>query len=222
MPEFDLDHIKKTWQQEVQPKYDSQSIETMLNKSSRNYVKFILWISIAEFLLILGLNIYYSFFGDYSGSFINILGKLGVKNSTELQANFAHLYFVLKTISLLLTGVFVVLFYQKYKKINVESNLKKFILQIISFKKIVNTFIIANIALLVVFTAVLTVFTFRILAQQNIHLSHPTLIGFITGIIGMTLISTVLIWLYYRVVYGIVMKRLEGNLKDLQNMEMLD
>lgn len=222
MPEFDLDHIKKTWQQEVQPKYDSQSIETMLNKSSRNYVKFILWISIAEFLLILGLNIYYSFFGDYSGSFINILGKLGVKNSTELQANFAHLYFVLKTISLLLTGVFVVLFYQKYKKINVESNLKKFILQIISFKKIVNTFIIANIALLVVFTAVLTVFTFRILAQQNIHLSHLTLIGFITGIIGMTLISTVLIWLYYRVVYGIVMKRLEGNLNELQNMERLD
>ncbi|MGZ5265037.1 MAG: beta-carotene 15,15'-monooxygenase, partial [Kaistella sp.] len=61
MPEFDLDNFKKTWQeQEVQPKYNSTEIEAMLNKSSRNYVKYILWISIAEFLIILGMNFYYT------------------------------------------------------------------------------------------------------------------------------------------------------------------
>ena len=96
MAEFDLDHLKKTWQeQEVQPKYDSPQIEAMLNKSSRNYVKYILWISIAEFLVILGLNFYYSFIGDESESFMNILGKLGIENTVDLQADFAHLYFVL-------------------------------------------------------------------------------------------------------------------------------
>ena len=62
MPEFDLDNFKKSWQeQEVQPKYNSTEIEAMLNKSSRNYVKYILWISIAEFLIILCMNIYYTF-----------------------------------------------------------------------------------------------------------------------------------------------------------------
>ncbi|HCN11034.1 MAG TPA: beta-carotene 15,15'-monooxygenase [Chryseobacterium sp.] len=220
MAEFDLDHLKKTWQeQEVQPKYDSPQIEAMLNKSSRNYVKYILWISIAEFLVILGLNFYYSFIGDDSESFMNILGKLGIENTVDLQADFAHLYFVLKVFSLVLTGVFVVLFYQNYKKINVESNLKKFILQIISFKKTVNIFILANILLLVFFTAVLTVFTFYILSQQHIQLSHPTLIGFIVGTVLMTILSIVLIWLYYRIVYGIIMKRLGKNLDELKKME---
>lgn len=223
MAEFDLDHLKKTWQeQEVQPKYDSPQIEAMLNKSSRNYVKYILWISIAEFLVILGLNFYYSFIGDDSESFMNILGKLGIENTVDLQADFAHLYFVLKVFSLVLTGVFVVLFYQNYKKINVESNLKKFILQIISFKKTVNIFILANILLLVFFTAVLTVFTFYILSQQHIQLSHPTLIGFIVGTVLMTILSIVLIWLYYRIVYGIIMKRLGKNLDELKKMESVE
>ena len=223
MAEFDLDHLKKTWQeQEVQPKYDSPQIEEMLNKSSRNYVKYILWISIAEFLVILGLNFYYSFIGDDSESFMNILGKLGIENTVDLQADFAHLYFVLKVFSLALTGVFVVLFYQNYKKINVESNLKKFILQIISFKKTVNIFILANILLLVFFTAVLTVFTFYILSQQHIQLSHPTLIGFIVETVLMTILSIVLIWLYYRIVYGIIMKRLGKNLDELKKMESVE
>ena len=223
MAEFDLDPLKKTWQeQEVQPKYDSPQIEAMLNKSSRNYVKYILWISIAEFLVILGLNFYYSFIGDDSESFMNILGKLGIENTVELQADFVHLYFVLKVVSLVLTGVFVVLFYQNYKKINVESNLKKFILQIISFKKTVNIFILANILLLVFFTAVLTVFTFYILSQQHIQLSHPTLIGFIVGTVLMTILSIVLIWLYYRIVYGIIMKRLGKNLDELKKMESVE
>ena len=122
----------------------------------------------------------------------------------------------------MLTGVFVVLFYQNYKKINVESNLKKFILQIISFKKTVNIFILANILLLVFFTAVLTVFTFYILSQQHIQLSHPTLIGFIVGTVLMTILSIVLIWLYYRIVYGIIMKRLGKNLDELKKMENVE
>ncbi|WP_332020618.1 beta-carotene 15,15'-monooxygenase [Kaistella sp.] len=220
MPEFDLDSFKKTWQeQKVKPKYNSTEIEAMLNKSSRNYVKYILWISIAEFLIILGVNIYYSFLGDDSNSFIKILGKLGVQNSTDLQTSFGNLYLVLKTISLIITAFFVVCFYRNYRKINIESNLKKLILQIIRFKKTVNLFILANILLLIVFTAILTVFTFTVLSQQNIHLTHPTLIGFVVGIIVMTIISIVLIWIYYRVVYGIILKRLGKNLGELQKID---
>src|SRR5690606_33586574 len=132
MPEFDIDSFKKTWQEhKVQPKYSSTEIEAMLNKSSRNYVKYILWISIAEFLLFLSVNIYYTFIGDDSQSFITVLGKLGVHSTLELEKDFAHLYFLLKVISLALTTIFVIKFYQNYRLINVESNLKKLILQII-------------------------------------------------------------------------------------------
>ena len=220
MPEFDLDNFKKSWQeQEVQPKYNSTEIEAMLNKSSRNYVKYILWISIAEFLIILCMNIYYTFLGDDSNSFIKILARLGVQNSRELKTSFGNLYLILKVISLIITAFFVVSFYHNYRKINIESNLKKLILQIIRFKKTVNLFILANILLLIVFTAVLTIFTFIVLSQQNIHLTHPTLIRFVVGIIVMTILSIVLIWIYYRVVYGIILKRLGKNLGELQKID---
>lgn len=217
MPEFNIDLFKKTWQeQKVQPKYDSPEIEAMLNKSSRNYVKYILWISIAEFLVVLCLNTYYLFSGNDSDSFFNILGKLGVKNSSELENSFSQIYLILKVTSLLMTAFFVVKFYLNYKKIKIESNLKKFITQIISFRKTVNFFILANIALLVIFTIILTLFSFYIFSQQHIHLSSSTLAGIITGIVLMTVLSVVLIWIYYRIAYGIIMQRLGKNLEELQ------
>ncbi|KMQ71208.1 hypothetical protein [Chryseobacterium koreense] len=220
MPDFDLDHLKKTWQQqEVKPKYDGTQIEEMLNKSSRNYVKYILWISIAEFIVILAMNIYYTFLGDDTESFLNILGKLGVQNTAKLEEDFTHLYFALKIVSMLITGVFVVLFYRNYRRINIESNLKKLILQIIQFKKTVNYFIFANILLIILVLGILAAFTFATLSGQNIHLNHPTLIGFITGFMVTLILSVVLIWVYYRIAYGIILKRLGKNLAELKKIE---
>ena len=220
MPEFDLDNFKKTWQeQDILPKYDSTEIEAMLNKSSKNYVKYILWISIAEFFVILCMNFYYAFLGNDRNSLMSILSRLGIKNTTSLEVNFTHLYFYLKLVSLLMTAFFVVKFFRNYRKINIESNLKKLILQIINFKKTVNYFILANILLIILFTVVLLVVTLTVLSQQNIHLNSPTLIIFLVGTIVMMGISVVLIWVYYRLVYGIILKRLGKNLEELQRID---
>lgn len=220
MAEFDLDSFKKTWQQEpAQPKYDSNEIESMLNKSSRNYVKYILWISLAEFIIILSANIYYSFLGDDTADLLRILKRLGINDSTNFEGSISNLYLILKLISLALTGVFVVVFYQNYRKINVESNLKKLILQIIRFKKTVQLFILANISLVILFTAVLGIFTLSVLDEQHIKLTNPTLLGFITGLMLTMGLSAVLMWVYYRVVYGLILSRLGKNLKQLQNIE---
>ncbi len=220
MPEFDLDSFKETWQQQpVQPKYDTSEIESMLNKSSRNYVKYILWISLVEFILILGANLYYTFLGEDTTDLMSVLGKLGIDNSDQFQTTLTQLYLALKMVSLALTGIFVYLFYQNYRKINIEANLKKLILQIIKFKKTVQLFIVANIALVILFTLVLGIFTFSVLAQQNIELTNPTLIGFIAGLVLTMGISVVLIWIYYRLVYGFILRRLGKNLEQLQNIE---
>lgn len=220
MPEFDLDQLKKSWQEhKVAPKYNSTEIEAMRNKSSRNYVKYIFWISCAEFLVILGMNIYYLFAGEDSQTYINILRKVGVHNSVEVQSNFDHLYYVLKIISLILTAVFVVQFYWNYKKITVESNLKKLIVQIIKFKKTVNLFILANIFLMILYTVALVIFTNWILFEQNIALARSTLIGFYAGFGVMMALGVVLIWIYYRVVYGIILKKLGENLLELKKID---
>lgn len=220
MPEFDLDSFKETWQQQpVQPKYDTSEIELMLNKSSRNYVKYILWISLVEFILILGANLYYTFLGEDTADLMSVLGKLGIDNSDHFQTTLTQLYLGLKMVSLGLTGVFVYFFYQNYRKINIEANLKKLILQIIKFKKTVQLFILANIALVILFTLILGIFTYSVLAEQNIELTNPTFLGFIAGLLLTMGISVVLIWIYYRVVYGFILRRLGRNLEQLQNIE---
>ena len=220
MPEFDLDTIKKTWQeQEVLPKYRDSEISEMLNKKSRNYVKYIFWISAAEFLLFLGISISYIAKNEDTNSFLNIMTRLGIRKTEELESDFSQLYFVLKILSLVVTLFFVIRFYLSYRKIHVEASMKKFILQIISFRKTVNLFIFTNIFLLVVFTAALTFFILKTMSDQKVQMDHPTFIGFITGLMITTLLTGVLIWIYYRVVYGIINKRLGRNLKQLKDIE---
>ena len=220
MPEFNLDDLKKTWQEhEVKPKYGNSDILEMLNKKSRNYVKYIFWISIAEFVFFLGVTIFYVFRSEDTNSFLSIIERLGIEKTEELEKDFEHLYFGLKIVSLLITAFFVLVFYLNYRKIKIESNLKKFILQIIRFRKTVNLFIFTNIFLLVFFTLALTVFIFAILSQQHIKLDSPTFTGFIIGLVGTTVLSIVLIWVYYRIVYGIIIRRLGKKLKELQEIE---
>ena len=55
----------------------------------------------------------------------------------------------------------------------------------------------------------------NVLQAQNIHLNQATLIGFYRIVISIGL-GVLLIWLYYRIVYGIIMSRLSRNLEQLQ------
>ncbi|REC79732.1 beta-carotene 15,15'-monooxygenase [Chryseobacterium elymi] len=220
MPDFDLDSFKKTWQEQpVQPKYDSNEILQMLNKKSRNYVKYIFWISVTEFLFFSVLGLFYFFQDEESDSFRKILEKLGAQKSPEIETNFDHAYLAIKILSLLITAYFVLKFYQNYRKIKIEENLKDLIIRIIKFKKTVNAFILISIALLVAFTFVFTAFIFYVLNSQNVRPDNSNLIIVIIGIIVSTVLCVLLIWLYYRLVYGIIIRKLDRNLKQLKNIE---
>lgn len=220
MPDFDIDNLKKQWQEQPVPdKYNNSEILKMLNSKSRNYVKYIFWISVAEFLLFLVMNIFYVFQKGGDDSFMHIMEKLGVEKTAKFEADYAHLYFIMRVVSLLVTGFFVVKFYLNYRQIHVEENLKKFILQIMKFRKTVSLFILTNILLLVFFMAILTMFVLNTISSQNLQMDHPTFIGFLVGLGISTAISIFLIWLYYRVVYGIIMGRLGKNLEQLREIE---
>lgn len=220
MSDFNLDDFKKSWQeQDIQSKYAASEISEMLHKKSRNYVKYIFWISLAEFLLFFCIGVFYIFQSENDSSFLDILKKLGVQQTPQLQQSFEHLYIGLKFVSLFITAYFVIQFYLNYKKIKVQDNLKLLILQIVKFRKTVNAFIFINIFLIIIFTAILTAFIFHIFSEQNISLTHPTLIGFIIGLVVTTLLAVGLIWLYYKIVYGIIMKKLGQNLDELRKIE---
>lgn len=223
MPEFDLDSFKKTWQEQpVQNKYDNDEILQMLNKKSRNYVKYIFWISVIEFVLFTAFGLFYILQNKQSNTFLTSLQKLGVQQNEQLQDIFDNIYLAIKAFTLLITGYFVVKFYQNYHKIKVEEDLKEFISRIIKFKKTVNAFILINILIVVVFTSALTIFGIYAIQNQNTMLADSSIIAFIVSFIISTVLCVVLIWAYYRLVYGILIKRLDKNLTQLKEIDSQD
>lgn len=220
MPEFDLDSFKKTWQEQpVQPKYDNSEILQMLNRKSRNYVKYIFWISVVEFLFFSVLGLFYFFQEEESDSFRKMLERVGAQEAPEVESNFGHAYLAIKILSLLITAYFVLKFYQNYRKIKIEENLKGLITRIIKFKTTVNAFILISIVLLIAFSFVLTAFIFYTLNSQNIKPTNSNLTIIIVGLAVSTLLAISMIWLYYRLVYGIIIKKLDKNLKQLEEID---
>ena len=220
MPEFDLDNFKKTWQEQpIEPKYDNDEILQMLNKKSRNYVKYIFWISIIEFLFFTAFGLFYILQNKEPNTFIASLQKLGVEKNEQLQETFDTIYLVIKIFTLLITGYFVVKFYQNYRKIKIEEDLKEFIYRIIKFKKTVNAFILINILIVLVFTSALTIFGIYTIQNQNTALANSSMIAFTVSFIISTVFCVVLIWAYYRLVYGILIKRLDKNLAQLKEID---
>lgn len=220
LDDFDIDQLKSTWQnQKVEDAYDQSEIEAMLNKKSKSYVKYILWISIAEFIIFGVMNIIRFFFKGNESEFETILSKLNLQNEQEILLSMDRYYYIIKLVSLVLTGIFVILFYKGYKKINVESNMKNFIQQIFKFKKNVNAFITCNVILLVLFLASFGIYLSIVMEQQNEHVSGATMIGILTAIVIALLITVVLILFYYRLVYGILLKRLSKTMMQLKQLE---
>ena len=220
MPEFDLDSLKKTWQEQpVQEKYNDNEILTMLNRNSRNYMKYIFWISVAEFAIFSVFGLYYFIQGNENNSFLIFLEKLGINKNPEIEYNLGGGYFTVKIITLIVTGYFVIKFYKNYRKIKVDEDLKNFITRILNFNKTVNAFIITNIILFVMFTLTLTLFVLYTISSQNLILESSTITSFILGFALSTVICVLLIWCYYRLVYGIIMTKLNRNLNQLKEID---
>ncbi len=218
--DFDIDSLKKTWQdQEIADGYNQTEIESMLNRKSRNYVKYILWISVAEFVVFGLINFLAIFSADFQTDFTNILTKLHIQNQNEVEFSLDRIYYWVKIFSLIITGVFVVIFYISYRKISIESNLRKFITQILHFKKTVNLFIFSNVFLLILFLGSFTSLIAFTINKQNIQIDNPTLWASVMALVFSLLICIILILLYYKLAYGILLKRLSKNLTQLEQID---
>ncbi len=218
--DFNIDQFKKSWQEQKVPEvYQTSEIEAMLNKKSRNYVKYIFWISLAEFLLFFGITVYYIFWGDNSQSLINILKKIGIKINYDIKINIKHLHFITVSITLLITSYFIIIFYLNYKKIKIEDNLKKLIKQILKFRQTIYLVFLINILILIMFINIYLVFIFRILSLQKIYLEKNILIIFIASIFFSTILGIILLLMYYRIVYVGILKKLNRNLQILMEIE---
>ena len=212
---MDLDTYKKTW--ENQPKeaktISKVDIYKMTHAKSSSVAKWIFIIGILEVAFWFGLQLmvpedYKKIYQDF-----NLM-------------NFLNYYYILHYI---VVALFLILFYKNYMGVSAMDNTKKLMSNILRVRKTVKYYVYYNLGGFVIATIIVNSVMFtnqdilaKTLNPQQLNVDINTLISvtFITQVITI-LIMLLILWLFYRVTYGSLLKKLNKNYTELQNLEHL-
>ncbi len=211
-----LELLKEKWQSREQelPKLSYQDIYQMLLKKSSSIVKWIFLISIAELLFWTIL----AFFVPESSKEIN--------NGMGLETAFL----VVNIIHYSIFALFIYLFYINYRSIKITDTVKDLMKSILNTRKTVKYFVIYNVSASVLLLLGVNIYYYT----EKEHLyelmvenfegygaipKEDFATAFFLTQLGIGIIIIGLILLFYRVIYGILLKRLKGNYNELRKME---
>ena len=208
----ELDLLKKDWnKQKGQNTLTASDIYNMLQKKSSSIVKTLFYISIAELAFWIILNTIPYFSSD--------------NYQEKLDAVFPNqdVFTGLTIISYSVIIVFIYLLYKSYQSISVTDSAKKLMENILKTRKIIKYYVIYN--LVVVFLSSIAGLTYSInhtpeLADNFSHFNTKQMalfLGFSILVVGAFI---VFIWLFYRLIYGLLLKRLNRNYKELKKLEV--
>ncbi len=201
-----LEILKKDWkkQESSLPKLSREDLSKLMYKKSSSIVKWIFIISVLEFMLP---HIIYLFI-DYD-KVIQQYKELDLYNFS-LISNIIFYAVVL---------VFIYLFYKNYRSISANSQPKVLMQNIIKTRKTVKYYIWFNLGMIPVIAGVTLFKTFNSSeftdkVPENISMVLVWLISII-----LILALVVLFWLFYRLIYGILLNKLEKNYDELVSNE---
>ena len=209
-----LDKLKKDWKKNEgkYPKFSEKEIYAMLHKRSSSIVKWILIISILEFIFWIGL------------SFL-------MKDSPNTKRiDNLHLDYITIPMTVLSYGIiiyFFILFYINYKKISATDNAKTLMSNILKTRKAVSNYIFVNISYIIISSLIILVLFFYYdpsLIEALHQFEQKGNTGeFYLVYFGLTLailaVFVIIIWFFYRLIYGILLKRLKRNYDELKKLD---
>lgn len=211
----ELEILKQDWKKQDgnYPLLSYDQIYKMLWKKSSSIVKWIFVISVLEFL------------------FWAVLSVFFINDDYWAQVERIHLTeftIVLYIISYTITFYFIYQFYRNYKKISATDDAVTLMDRILKTRKTVKLYIAYIIISTFITSLVSIYFTFDY-HINNAEVLDPTKdysfdITQWAIFLGFTILFVIvflgLIWLFYRLLYGILLKRLEKNYKELKNLEI--
>lgn len=211
----ELDILKKDWQRqgERMPKLSYEELYHMILKKSSSIVKWIFYISVLEFLFWTSMNF---LFTD--------------KETWEMFRTI-HIYeftIGLTIISYIVLFYFIYKFYVNYRRISVTDSAKNLMKNILEVRKTVTQYVWFNITIFAIslVSSIYGVLSYgpesqEILAKAE---SAGNEVVFWLLIIGLCFAFVValllLLWLFYRILYGLLLKRLRKNYNELKKMEL--
>lgn len=209
----DLDLLKKDWKKQEKnlPRLSYDEIYKMIWKRSSSIVKWIFIISIIEFLL-----------GAISNIFIAdeyYLEQIEKYNLTEYVI-------AVYILTYLITFYFIYKFYLNYKRISTTDSAALLMKNILKTRKTVKyyiAFILISSSVVFIGMGYLVLRNHALTAEattSNMEFDAKQWFLFIGGTLLVLGILLGVIWLIYRLVYGILLRRLNKNYKELKKLEM--
>ena len=211
----ELDLLKKDWNkgESKYPKLSYDEIYKMILKKSSSIVKWIFIISLLEFAFWVGI------------SFI----LKGTSYSGKMDAlDIDHILIPITIISYGILIYFFYLFYKNYKSISVTDSSKALMESIIKTRKTVKHYVIFNLASLVIGACVGAFYAFNHNPNFSNQLQTASANGEVFKFYAVIIVVTILILaltigvllLFYWLIYGILLKRLNRNYKELKKLEV--
>ena len=210
----ELEILKKDWKKQEGSfqQIGEKEIYGMLHKRSSSIVKWIVVISILELLLWTSISVF------------------SADEEYFKTLKIYHLDTAMPIIAFVNYGVilfFIYLFFKNYKAINTTDTVKQLMQSILKTRKTVKYYVWYNLGM-TAFSFIL-VFIFQFMYDPNIRRMIDKVsqnvdsnIFYCIMIVIYAVIITVfigLIWLFYRVLYGILMRRLQKNYNELQKID---
>jgi hypothetical protein len=209
----ELELLKKDWkkQEKSLPKLSYDEIYKLIHKKSSSIVKWIFIIGIAEFLFWAGLNLIIP--DDY----LEIYKQFHLEN----------ILFGINMVHYGITVVFLYLFYKNYKAICVKDSTTVLMNRILKTRKTVNYYVYYNIIMFVGLSIAFNIVMFsnpdllmEFMEQDNATINSDSFLNIllVVQIITVVFVSGLLL-LWYRVIYGILLRKLKKNYNELKTLE---
>jgi len=210
----ELDLLKKAWKKDTHSfeQVTETEIYKMIHKKSSSIVKWILIISILEFALWTAVSLCYN--TD------DVIKSLNAEN-------FLVYLKVINYINYAVVFFFIYCFYRNYAKISTITSTKQLMQDILRTRKTVQYYVWYNLSM--VFICTILGFVMAFIYNPEIDTlkykiahdeSNLILVETIAILVLIPLIAVGIFWLIYRLLYGILLRKLQGNYKDLKKIDL--
>lgn len=203
-----LENLKDLWknQEESKIRFSKDDISQMVQKKSTSIVKWILIISLLEFILP---NLLFIFTDSESTK--QFYATYGLSNIMMFYS----------VIHIIVIIGFIFIFYKNYRNINVGSTVKILLSNILKTRRTVKHYIYYNITIFGIIGLTMLQKVYSSVEYQNKLAEDTSMLKI--WVISVILLSLVLFvfWVFYRIIYGFFLRKLKKNYATLLNQENL-
>ncbi|WP_405572026.1 hypothetical protein [Winogradskyella sp. Asnod2-B02-A] len=208
----ELELLKKDWNKsnDQYKSFSDSDIYKMSHKKSSTIVKTLFYISLAELVFWICIN------------FLPFVLSDKMKAHLE-EMSHSWIYIGFNILSYAVIVLFIYLLWNAHKSISVTDNAKKLMESILKTRKIIKYYVLYNLLIALISIPISLYFSINEHPEISEKLSTASSTQLAMILLITTLVTAVfltLIWLFYKLIYGILIKRLNANYNELKKLEV--